>query len=197
MIPEDTSKPAPTGSSESRSGPAYRAPSFYLLRQVFQPRELIILAVLFREIGILWKVSPGFVTSNEFLSAARYVTLIGISSVGASVVIISGGIDLSVGALYGLVGIVLAYLLAFYPSEGVDSGRANERDRHRREERRLCAGTVGGIRGNRCAPHLQRDRGSHGPIQQDDRIARRKNDRGTAPNTDHARRGNAVCCNVG
>ena len=99
------------GADRGRASSPYRPPSVYLLRQVFQPRELVILAVLLLEIAVFWKISPGFTTANEFLSAARYVSLTGIAAVGASMVIISGGIDLSPGALYGLAGVVMATLL--------------------------------------------------------------------------------------
>jgi len=105
-----------TSSEHDRGGAngasPYRAPRLYVLRQVFQPRELIILAVLLLEILIFWRINPRFTSANEFLSAARFVSLTGIAAVGASMVIIVGGIDLSPGSLYGLAGVVMAYLLA-------------------------------------------------------------------------------------
>jgi hypothetical protein len=85
-----------------------RLPPFYLLRRLFQPRELVIVGVLLLEILLFGLKSPAFVTPNLLLGAANYVAIIGVAAIGASMVIIAGGIDLSSGAVYGLCGVCAA-----------------------------------------------------------------------------------------
>jgi ribose transport system permease protein len=51
------------------------------------------------------------VSLDSLLGAVRGVSLIGIAAIGASLVIISGGIDLSPGAVYGLAGVVFVLML--------------------------------------------------------------------------------------
>ena len=58
------------------------APRFYLLRRVFQTRELVILAVLILEIALFGLKDPRFVTAENLLAAARYVAIVGIAAMG-------------------------------------------------------------------------------------------------------------------
>lgn len=51
-----------------------------------------------------------FVQRENLLNLSRQATMIGIISVGMTIVMISGGIDLSVGGLVGAVGVVVALL---------------------------------------------------------------------------------------
>jgi len=67
---------------------------------------------------------PVSIEKNKFLNAqnlaqlAKDTSFIAIMAVGMSVVIISGGIDLSVGAIYALASIVGAVILRHYGAEG-------------------------------------------------------------------------------
>jgi ribose transport system permease protein len=54
---------------------------------------------------------PNFATANNFITILRQVANIGILSVGMTFVIIAGGIDLSIGNLMGLVGVLSALLM--------------------------------------------------------------------------------------
>jgi ribose transport system permease protein len=54
---------------------------------------------------------PRFITAYNLQNLASWVSLYGIISIGAAFVIITGGIDLSIGSVVGLVGSVLAWLL--------------------------------------------------------------------------------------
>ena len=101
----------------SSSAISFAPPRFYLLRKVFQPRELVILGVLLVEILVFWIITPQlndngrqFITLGNLAEEARVGSLIGIAAVGAALVILTAGIDLSVGALFGLVGVVAAML---------------------------------------------------------------------------------------
>lgn len=66
---------------------------------------LIILAVL---IVILAVINPVFLTPNNMMNIARQVSIVAIVGIGMSYVLISAEIDLSVGSLVGLTGVVAA-----------------------------------------------------------------------------------------
>ncbi|MGD1088535.1 MAG: ABC transporter permease [Verrucomicrobiota bacterium] len=70
---------------------------------------------------------PAFIKENKFFNAqnlaqlAKDTSFIAIMAVGATFVIISGGIDLSVGAIYALASVLAALVFQKYGSEGVSS----------------------------------------------------------------------------
>jgi len=105
----------PTGGGNPLSHDVARVPAFYLVRKAFQPREMVILGVLLLEIVAFGLKDVRFITVDNLLAAARFVSLIGIAAIGTSMVIISGGIDLSCGAIYGLSGVVMAVLMTHSP----------------------------------------------------------------------------------
>lgn len=75
--------------------------------------NVAVLAVLLFTAGL---VSPFFWTLENIVNLIRVSSLIGIIAVGMNVVIISGGIDLSVGSVVALVGTLAASLCtAGYP----------------------------------------------------------------------------------
>src|SRR3954467_10311028 len=69
--------------------------------------------------------APAFVEKNKFLNAQNLAQLakdtgfIAIMAVGMSIVIIAGGIDLSVGAIYALASVLGAIVLNRYGPEGL------------------------------------------------------------------------------
>ncbi len=66
-------------------------------------RTLIVLVLLLIFFSF---ASPNFLSPNTFLLLAKHVALYGILAIGMTYVIITGGIDLSVGAVVGLAGMV-------------------------------------------------------------------------------------------
>lgn len=60
----------------------------------------------------LWIATPHFLTISNLLNVAEQSTIIGIIAVGMTFVIITGGIDLSVGSLVALSGVVLGTMVA-------------------------------------------------------------------------------------
>lgn len=56
-------------------------------------------------------IEPRFLTAYNLQNTIRWTSLFGIISIGAAFVIITGGIDLSVGSLIGLVGVLLPMML--------------------------------------------------------------------------------------
>jgi ribose transport system permease protein len=69
---------------------------------------LIVLLVLF---GALTLASDEFLTADNLANLARQVAIFGIIAVGELLVILTAGIDLSVGSVLGLTGCVTAELL--------------------------------------------------------------------------------------
>jgi ribose transport system permease protein len=69
----------------------------------------ILLALL---CGALFVAKPSsFGTQRNAVNLTRQIAFLGVYSMGAGIVIITGGIDLSVGSLMGLVGVLLAMAL--------------------------------------------------------------------------------------
>jgi ribose/xylose/arabinose/galactoside ABC-type transport system permease subunit len=87
------------------------------LKKLWQVRELSTVAILVFEILFFtWWLWPDGSRSHPFLNASngllilKYSAIYGIAAVGASIVIISGGVDLSPGAVMALSGVVGAQL---------------------------------------------------------------------------------------
>ena len=71
-----------------------------------------ILGLLLAIFVVTWIVEPKFVSAYNLQNIIRWTSLFGIISIGVAFVIITGGIDLSIGSLIGLVGCMLPMLLA-------------------------------------------------------------------------------------
>ncbi len=56
---------------------------------------------------------PSFATSRNMEMIARQTTIVGVAALGMTMVIISGGIDLSVGSIVALSTVVIAWLLRY------------------------------------------------------------------------------------
>ena len=68
-------------------------------------------------------LSPEFLTSGNLSILVKHVAINAILAIGMTFVILSGGIDLSVGAIAGLCGMVAGYLL----NRGLDRRRRRRR----------------------------------------------------------------------
>jgi ribose transport system permease protein len=62
--------------------------------------------------AVLWILTPHFLTVSNLLNVAQQTAINAVIAVGLTFVIISGGIDLSVGSVVAFSGVVLASLLA-------------------------------------------------------------------------------------
>ena len=78
----------------------------------------VIVIVFILLLVVLCIVSPQFRTTRNILSMLRQTSFVGIMAVGATFVILSGGIDLSVGSMLALSGMICARLLRQF---GVDA----------------------------------------------------------------------------
>src|SRR5579863_9816931 len=69
--------------------------------------EIRMLALALALGATLSILSPHFLTSNNLLNVLDQSVVVGIVAIGMTFVILIGGIDLSVGSLAGLTGVVL------------------------------------------------------------------------------------------
>lgn len=71
----------------------------------------VILIGLILEIILFSLLSNSFLTSGNIISVTRQAAITGIISFGMTLVIITGGIDLSVGSIVAVSGVITAYFL--------------------------------------------------------------------------------------
>lgn len=79
-----------------------------IMMTLLKGRTLIVLAIL---VIFFSFASPTFLTTSSLLLIAKHVALYGILGIGMTYVIITGGIDLSVGAIVGLSGMIAGGLI--------------------------------------------------------------------------------------
>lgn len=79
-----------------------------LVMTLLKGRTLIVLVIL---VIFFSFATPSFLTSSSLLLIAKHVALYGILAIGMTYVIITGGIDLSVGAVVGLAGMIAGGLI--------------------------------------------------------------------------------------
>ena len=87
------------------------------MKQLWAVRELSTVAILVLEIAFFaWYLWPDGARPHPFLNAAnallilKYSSIYGIAAIGASMVIIAGGVDLAPGAVIALAGVVTGAL---------------------------------------------------------------------------------------
>ncbi len=99
-----------TQAPEREGGPAVLPPlpRMTVRRYIQQFAMLIALIVL---VTVSASLNENFLTQANLLNVARQVALTAVLGAGMTVVIISGGIDLSVGAVVALAGVVIAKVL--------------------------------------------------------------------------------------
>ena len=74
-------------------------------------KELGIFAMLVILCIVVTILNPLFLSVMNLQNTARLVGMFGIFSIGVGIVIITGGIDLSVGSLFALFGVLLSFML--------------------------------------------------------------------------------------
>lgn len=77
------------------------------VRKLTQNNFLILLVVLFIVIGVMSSLSPYFLTASYLLNATRFISETSLIGLGMTLVILTGGIDLSVGSMMALSSIIL------------------------------------------------------------------------------------------
>ena len=74
-------------------------------------KTLGIIGLLFLIFAVTGMVECSYWSQANLMNMLRYIGLYGIIAIGVSFVIITGGIDLSIGALIGLMGVLFPMLL--------------------------------------------------------------------------------------
>jgi ribose transport system permease protein len=77
-------------------------------------KRFAILGVLILLAGFFSLVTDSFLTTSNLLNISRQVSMLGISAVGMTCVILTSGIDLSVGSVMAIVNIIGALLMTEY-----------------------------------------------------------------------------------
>jgi rhamnose transport system permease protein len=80
------------------------------LRRLRFSRELVLLALLVLLVIVLGQLSPIFFTLQNLLNTSRFFVEVGLIALGMTLIIITGGIDLSVGAALALVSVTVGVL---------------------------------------------------------------------------------------
>jgi rhamnose transport system permease protein len=94
--------PIPTGLEPHRAtGRALR---------LFQPQQLVLLALLGLEIAVFSVIGVNFDTWHSFFEIIRLTVELGLLALAMTPVIVTGGIDLSVGSVLGLSAVVMGML---------------------------------------------------------------------------------------
>jgi ribose transport system permease protein len=71
-------------------------------------RELGMSVALVMMCLALWISNPDFLGQSNAINTARQISMLGIYAIGVGFVIITGGIDLSIGSIIGLTGVLIA-----------------------------------------------------------------------------------------
>jgi ribose transport system permease protein len=74
-------------------------------------KELGIFILLLLLCAVVAAINPRFLVASNLQNISRLIGMFGILSIGAGLVIITGGIDLSVGSILALVGVLLSIFL--------------------------------------------------------------------------------------
>src|SRR5579862_1745223 len=75
-------------------------------------KELGIFILLFVLCAVTSVMNPKFLSPVNLVNTANLIGLYGVFSLGCGLVIITGGIDLSVGSMCALTGVILAMALS-------------------------------------------------------------------------------------
>ena len=87
-----------------------------MFQRLLASQPFWVLVALLLLAGFMAKLEPSFGTADNFSNMSRNFAPFGIMALGMTVVIITGGIDLSVGSVMGLVAIVAGLFLTWgYP----------------------------------------------------------------------------------
>ena len=82
--------------------------NFNLVRLILEGRAFFALIVI---IAVFSFLSPYYFSLSNFLTMASHVAIFGILAIGMLLVILNGGIDLSVGSTLGLAGCIAGFLM--------------------------------------------------------------------------------------
>jgi len=93
---------------ESRSNPIHKERS---IAQVINPQQWGVLLVLIGLVIVIGISSPVFLSPRNIRNVLQQVSTLGVVSMGMTVLMISGGIDLSVGSSMSVVAVIVGKML--------------------------------------------------------------------------------------
>jgi ribose transport system permease protein len=82
-------------------------------------KELGIFVLLIVLCVIVAAINPRFLGADNLQNTARLIGMYGIFSIGLGIIIITGGIDLSVGSIFALLGVLMSMMLTEWGWPGV------------------------------------------------------------------------------
>lgn len=97
--------------ASSVSSDERRSPLFGLLRRIFAVKEVGVLLILLGMIGAMSLVTSSFTTRSNFISIIQAIAPIAIMAVGETLIILTAGIDLSVGSVCALSAYLMSLVL--------------------------------------------------------------------------------------
>lgn len=103
-----TNPSLPAGSTKPAAAPAKPKRKLDIAHLLLEGRAFFALIAI---IVVFSFLSPYYFTVNNFLIMASHVAIFGLLAIGMLLVILNGGIDLSVGSTLGLAGVVAGWLM--------------------------------------------------------------------------------------
>jgi len=82
------------------------------IRRLGFSRELVLLGVLIALVVVMTLLDPLFLSPTTMLNTSRFFVEVGLMALGMTLIIITGGIDLSVGSNLGLVSVAVGFSFA-------------------------------------------------------------------------------------
>lgn len=82
------------------------------IKKIYRDQRVLLSVVIVAIIGIVSLINPKFIGIKNLITIFQQISVIGILTMGMSLLLISGGIDLSIGNIMALSGVVMARLIA-------------------------------------------------------------------------------------
>ena len=111
-------------------------------------KDLSLLVLILVVGTVVAIINPRFLSPINIANTANLIGLFGVFSIGMAFVIITGGIELSVGSIFALLGVIFIDLLVDL-RDGLAARRHHHRDRRHRDG---LAARLPGHQGRSCSP---------------------------------------------
>ena len=80
-------------------------------RKIFKDQRALLALVILIIIGVVSTINPKFIGIKNLITIFQQISVIGILTMAMSVLLIGGGIDLSIGNIMALSGVVMARMI--------------------------------------------------------------------------------------
>ena len=81
------------------------------VRKIFKDQRALLALVILVIIGVVSTINPKFIGIKNLITIFQQISVIVILTMAMSVLLISGGIDLSIGNIMALSGVVMARMI--------------------------------------------------------------------------------------